>query len=499
MKPRVFSLLLAGLLLGLAAAPAGASPVIIRYICFDRDAKLTKPNPRGVVRGTRGSDVIVTRGARVVLGRGGADRICTFGRSVYVAGGAGNDHISTGSGADTIFGGQGQDLLVGRGGDDRLAAGFGAGDTLVGRGGDDRLEGADEAIDYLFGGSGEDRLFGGDGVFHSDFLVGGEGTDEVDGGTGRDTVSFAFSDVPVQVDLAAGTSSSDVLTAIENVDGSRFDDLLTADDLGSRLSGDDGNDVLLGGAAIDQIDGGLGQDTMDGGGSFDFLSFVTSPLGVSVDLEAGSASGESTESFAAFEHLLGSAYDDELSGDAGSNEIFGGRGSDALFGRDDNDTLESGSSGDAGPGEDTCLDSGGTIANCEQDLHGDPPAFSTILGPTQGSTISIPQFKEVWGSASGGAFGPDPENVQIALRRLSGSGCYWWDVRQGLMRAGHCERPLWVDTDFDDGQGTWSRRIPGPVQLLNAGLYQLRSRIRQPGYTEPGFNPTYNLVEFRLH
>lgn len=498
MRVKTIALPLVGLLLALAVAPAGASPVIIRYICFDRDAKLTKPDRRGVVRGTQGSDVIVARRAKVILGRGGNDRICAFGRSVYVAGGAGHDRISTGSGDDTIFGGQGQDLLVGRGGDDRLAAGFGGGDTLVGSGGDDRLEGAEEAVDYLFGGRGEDRLFGGDGAFHSDFLVGGEGIDAVDGGTGRDTVSFAFSDEPVQIDLASGTSSGDVLAGIENVEGSRFDDLLTAGDLGSRLSGDEGDDVLVGGPSNDHIDGGLGQDTMDGGGGLDVLSFVGSPEGAVVDLETGSASasGPATETFSAFEHLVGSAYDDELSGDAGPNEVYGGRGSNALFGRDGDDTLQSGSSGDAGAGEDLCLDSGGSIANCEQELHGDPAAYSTITGPTQAVDIPSAQLKEITGTASAGAFGPEPQNVQIALRRLSGSGCYWWDV--GRTVPGHCERPMWVDTDFDAGQGTWSRRIPSPSQLLNPGRYQLRSRIRQPGYTEHGSTYTYNLVEFRL-
>ena len=495
MRLRAVSLLLVGLLLA-PAPPAVASPVIIRYICFDRDAKLTKPDRRGVVRGTPRSDVIVTQ-ARVVLGGGGNDRICTFDRPVYVAGGAGDDSISTGRGADTLFGGQGRDLLDGRGGDDRLAAGFGSGDTLLGSRGDDLLEGGDEGPDYLFGGRGDDRLLGGDGASQADFLVGGEGADVVEGGTGPDTVSFAFSEVAVQVDLASGTSSSDVLTGIENVEGSRFDDLLTAAQEGSRLLGDDGDDVIVGGASRDQIDGGLGQDAMDGGGGFDLISFLSSPDGVTVDLEAGSssASGPATETLAAFENLQGSAYDDQLSGDGGANQIFGGRGDDAIFGRDGDDELFDASSGDAGAGEDTCFDSG-AIANCEAQLHGDPAAFSVITSPTQSTIMPVAQFKEVFGTASAGAFGPEPKNVQIALRRLSGSGCYWWDVGRIVHR--HCERPLWVDTDFDDGQGTWSRRIRRSTQLLAPGRYQLRARIRQADYTEHGSTYTYNLVEFRL-
>lgn len=492
--------LVACLLAGVLPAPAlQASPVIIRYICFDRAARLTRPDARGVVRGTRADDVIVTKARDVVvIGGGGNDRICASGRNAYVAGGGGHDLISTSRGDNLVRGGEGDDVLLGGPGNDRLVGGFGDSDTVVGGAGDDRLEGGDEGADYLFGGRGADRLLGGDGVSDDDFLVGGEGTDSIEAGGGIDTVSFAFSELGVQIDLATGVSSSDVLTDVENVDGSRFDDVLVGDEVTNRLFGDDGDDALAGAGGADYIDGGSGRDYLDGGEGSDFLAFLASPVGVTADLETGASGGESTDSLTAFEYLHGSAYDDELSGDAGSNELYGSRGMDALFGRDGDDYLDSGSSGDAGPGNDTCWDSGGTVANCEDDLHRDPPASSTVTAPTQALTIPVAQLKEFTGTASAGAFGPEPGRVQIALRRLSGSGCYWWDERRGAMIPGHCERPVWVATDFDDGQGTWSRRVPAPVRLLNPGRYQLRSRIHQPGYTEQGASPGYNLVEFRL-
>ena len=496
MKPRAVALALVGLLLA-PAAPVGASPVRVRYECFGRTARLTEPDRRGVIRGTARNDVIIAlRGDLIVLAGAGRDRICTGGGDDFVSGASGRDLIHTGRGRDRADGGGGQDYLDGAGGHDRLQGGHGASDTLVGGSGDDDLRGGDDPSggDYIFGGRGDDILDGGNGDSDSDFLVGGDGTDVVEAGSGRDTVSFAFSEVAVQVDLVAGTSSTDTLSGVENVEGSLFDDLITGADTGSRLFGDEGDDLLLGGISADHIDGGLGQDSMDGGGGLDLLSFLQSPQGVTADLETGSASGEATDVFTAFEHLQGSSYDDELSGDAGSNEIYGGRGDDALFGRDGDDRLHSGSSGDAGAGTDICWDSGGVIDGCEQELHGDPAAFSTLIFPTQAASLPVAQMKEVWGSASGGAFGPEPQRVQIALRRLSGTGCYWWNAKRAVMRPGHCERPLWVDTDFDTGQGTWSRRIPAPVQLLNAGRYQLRSRIRQRGYTELG----YDLVEFRL-
>lgn len=497
MKRRVIALPLVGLFLALVPAPVQASPVIIRYICFDRDAKLSQPNDRGVIRGTPGDDVIVTSARKVVvLGRGGADRVCAFGRNVYVAGGAGNDLISTGRGADHAYGGEGSDLLVGRAGDDRLVGGLGASDTLVGRAGDDRLDGGDDGSDFLFGGRGADRLDGGDGALDDDFLVGGEDLDEIEGGGGSDTVSYAFSDAPVQVDLASGASNEDVLTEIENIDGSSFDDAIVGDEGNNRLHGDDGNDLIWAGAGSDHVDGGSGQDSLDGGDAADVISFLHSPQGVAADLEMGMATGEATDSFATFEHLIGSAYDDDLAGDEGANDVFGSRGNDALFGRDGDDALDSGSSGDAGAGDDICWDSGGVIENCEQELHGDPPAFSTITRPTQASSIPVVELTEITGSASSGAFGPEPDRLQIALRRMTGTGCKWWDPPRGWMQEGPCAAAVWAEVDLDEERGIWSRRIPR--MLLRPGRYQLRSRIRQPGYRERGVNFSHNLVEFRL-
>jgi hypothetical protein len=481
------------------APPARASKPQFSYECFGKVGQLAKPDHRGVVRGTqRGDTIIVLRRDVIVLGRGGHDRICTGGGDDFVSGAGGHDRISSGRGRDVVNGGDGRDYMDGAGGDDRLQGGFGNSDTLVGSQGDDQLLGGDDGDDFIFGGRGADRLVGGSGTRDDDFLVGGEGADSIDGGGGSDTASFAFSEEGVEVDLATGTSSTDEMTGIENLDGSLFADLLIGNASDNRLWGDDEADALVGGAGNDFLDGGAGADSADGGDGLDLLSFFSSPNGVAVDLESGSSGPEPPDVFEGFENLLGSAYDDQLAGDEGPNSIDGSRGDDELFGRDGDDSLHSGSSGDAGPGQDTCLDSSGMIENCEQELHGDPAAFSTILSPTEASVVAVSQFREIYGSASAGAFGPEPERVQIALRRLSGSGCYWWNERRATMQRGHCDTPMWVDTDFDEGQGTWSRRVPSPVQLLNPGRYQLRSRINQTRYTERGRSAAYNLVEFRL-
>lgn len=136
----------------------------------------------GLVRGTEGDDVIVSRGGEVHA-LGGDDRVC----GAFLAfGGAGDDRIGYG-GDDGDF----PDLRGGRGDDvivltvarfAHLYGGPGA-DRLHGTGGSQWIAG-DRGDDVLLGGYGEDHLFGGPG---RDLLRGGRGPDVGDGGPDPDT------------------------------------------------------------------------------------------------------------------------------------------------------------------------------------------------------------------------------------------------------------------------------------------------------------------------
>jgi len=131
------------------------------------------------------------------------------------------------------------------------------GDTLNGRGGDD----------MLYGGSG------------NDLLIGGPGTDLLNGGPGSDTASYANSPAGVTIDLRKGGGASgghangDLLQDIENVIGSANDD------------------TLIGNSANNTFEPRAGADQVDGNGGIDTVSYATSPLGVMVDLEAGTGVG----------------------------------------------------------------------------------------------------------------------------------------------------------------------------------------------------------------
>jgi Ca2+-binding RTX toxin-like protein len=126
-----------------------------------------------------------------------------------------------------------------------------AANKISGSSGDDQLCGLG-GDDTLFGKDGDDKLFGGDG---NDILDGGDGDDVLDGGTGTDTVSYASVKAPVVVTVNTtsntGGAGVDVLSGIENLVGTAFNDSLTGDTAANVLNGGKGSDVLTGLAGND--------------------------------------------------------------------------------------------------------------------------------------------------------------------------------------------------------------------------------------------------------
>ena len=487
MRGVVIKKLIGGLICAALLAPVSspAAPVSL-YVCFGQDTEEWEPDRRGVVRGTTRADVIVVRNRNVVVyGRGGDDRICVLGPG-RVLGGSGHDLIDGGRRSDQLAGGSGMDYLDGGSGTDRLNGGTGS-DTLVGGGAADLLQGGatDPGNDYLFGGPGSDQLLGADGA---DVFIGGEGGDAIDGGAGgSDTIDFGFEQVGITVDLSVQgltLSNGDTLTAIENVRGSHFADMITGTDAANMLWGGEGNDTIAALGAFDVVEGGAGADTLDGGADRDHLIYQDSPIGVVVDLEAGTSN--EGDVLVGFESLLGSAYDDELRGDAGPNEIIGSRGADQLFGLAGDDTLSSGG-GDAGEGQDMCFEMEGEIANCELLAPVMPIRRSSIDSPPHGTTLDREAFTTIEGTGSAG---------QVALRRIGDAGCYWWSARRSRMEPGHCDRPLWTSTRLRS-DGSWAKQVPTDLRLV-PGEYEVRSRIVSREFTETQFHAPYNLVQFRL-
>ncbi len=200
----------------------------------------------------------------------GNDTLIGDGANNVLEGGAGNDLLGGFAGADQLVGGDGIDRATYTASTARvvvdLLAGTGSGGDAEG----DTLSGIENVSgsafsDYLAGAAGANILDGGAG---DDGLGGSAGADTLIGGDGVDMADYITSAAKVVVNLNAGTASGgyatgDILTGIENLRGSAFNDTLTGDAGANRLSGMDGTDVLNGGAGNDRLIGGAGADRLE--------------------------------------------------------------------------------------------------------------------------------------------------------------------------------------------------------------------------------------------
>ena len=101
-----------------------------------------------------------------------------------------------------------------------------------------------------------------------DTLMSGDGADNFQGGAGDDGISYAGSPVGVTADLTAATGTgqgNDILSDVQDVIGSAFDDTITGSSLDNTITGGAGDDVFDGGAGDDAITGGDGDDTFNEG------------------------------------------------------------------------------------------------------------------------------------------------------------------------------------------------------------------------------------------
>jgi Ca2+-binding RTX toxin-like protein len=242
------------------------------------------------VYGGTGDDTIVNiKGKDSSFGEDGNDSIQGGPSADAIDGGTGNDTIDGASDRDNLEGGTGDDLILGGDGSDTIDGGDGAdeihggsgGEDMTGGTGNDRLYG-DLLDDHMDGGPGDDLLIGGHGGDKmgggsgSDWMRGGPNDDTYAGGDGIDTVSFAdntpSSDTTsgATVDLAAGTATTpdgtEMLSGVEDILGSAFDDTIKGTGGPDGLDGGPGNDKITGGGSADNLDGGPGNDTCDAAG-----------------------------------------------------------------------------------------------------------------------------------------------------------------------------------------------------------------------------------------
>ncbi|MGE3905049.1 MAG: calcium-binding protein, partial [Reyranellaceae bacterium] len=178
------------------------------------------------------------------------------------------------------------------------------GDTLIGSTAANRLQGM-AGNDTLDGEGGNDTLDGGAG---NDTLFSGFGSDSMIGGAGTDTLTYASATGAVTISMSGGAGIGDhgagdtIAGDIEVLVGSGFDDSLTGSAIANTILGGNGNDT---------IDGGNAGDSLDGGAGANFLSYATSTGAVTVNLGTSAAAGgfAAGDTFANFQHLIGSDND----------------------------------------------------------------------------------------------------------------------------------------------------------------------------------------------
>jgi Ca2+-binding RTX toxin-like protein len=311
-----------------------------------------------------------------ILSMGGKDTIYGGDGNDKIDGGENNDTLFGENGNDTLIGGANNDILIGGYGDDVLNgdAEFDAADyryltdgqyivgsleegkvkaldsnetftsysdtsalvdtdtlisieTIVGGSGNDTLTGLEDASDTI-AGNGTETLkgAGGDDWFKmttgdSDKVIGGEGSDTIDFSNN----AFIASRVVVDLDggVATGGAGSNLVTEIENVVGTDYNDTIRGSGDANKLEGGsgsdyiagrDGDDTLIGDAGNDVLHSGTGKNTLLGGAGNDALY-----------LSNGSTDGNRVE---------GGEGDDNIylrHGAGGSNILIGGDGNDDFF------------------------------------------------------------------------------------------------------------------------------------------------------------------------
>jgi len=264
-----------------------------------------------------GNDVVYdTAEANILKGGGGNDNFINYGGGDTIDGGAGLDRISYYGTAVTV------DLLNGIG-----SGGRAEGDTYVSI----EVITAYDGNDLLIGSNADNRLYGNGG---SDILRGGAGADILDGGDYPDTVSYYTSAAGVTVNLATGVATGgdaqgDVLTSLESINGSQFNDDLTGPGpFLNAVRGWGGNDILRGGANI--LDGGEGRD---------LVTYWATSFGLTVNLQTDT-------SLISIEDINGSQGNDTIIGNGSVNQLNGFNGNDSLDGATGHDLLDGGAGND---------------------------------------------------------------------------------------------------------------------------------------------------------
>jgi|GEM_PF-927975 len=344
--------------------------------------------------------LIGSAGPNVLDGRDGDDSLNGGSGNDTLLGGAGNDTIQGGIGFNSINGGADNDLILAGPLSNTIDGGDGI-DTVdySNASGKFLLTLADSGnanvffsgvnkvdtianVENIIGTANDDTISGNssdnsiNGFGGNDILSGGRGNDTLDGGAGTNWVSYddlGASDGPhtlrvagsLALSAAVSATETDIVQNLENLIGSKGDDLIIGDERKNSLYGGDGNDTFIGGGGSDSIDGQGGINTVSYASKIINGVVSANTTGVSVDLfnSLGTGGLAIGDKYNNIQNVIGSDGNDSLRGDAQDNSLAGGIGDDTLDGGSGNDTLSGGFGNDllkGGDGDDLIFAGTGT-------------------------------------------------------------------------------------------------------------------------------------------
>ena len=150
------------------------------------------------------------------------------------------------------------------------------------------------------------------------------------------------------VSAAASNATDPVIDDANIMNGDAKTNFLIDGAGNQRLNVLGGDDVLGGGAVADILDGGAGVD---------WAAYPPDPADIEIDLETGTATGETAEGDVLIriedisggngnDRLTGNNTDNRLNGFFGNDILNGGAGNERLFGGSSDDRLDSGDGND---------------------------------------------------------------------------------------------------------------------------------------------------------
>jgi Ca2+-binding RTX toxin-like protein len=281
------------------------------------------------IQGTNAADTFVATG----YGDPGALNVGNNGTFNQFEGLAGND-IITGNGFTRLL------YINATGGVSiNLQGGTATGDASVGS---DTFTGVYSVTGSNFADVYDATNFNAGGLGLYNEFQGLAGNDTITG-NGNTRLYYASATGGVSIDLLHGTATgeasvgSDTFSGVYSVMGSNFADVYNATGFTGTTLG-----------TYNEFQGFAGNDTITGNGNTQ-IQYLSATAGVTVDMQAGTASGDASvgqDTFTGVNSVAGSNFNDALYGDSGSDFLSGFDGNDVLDGRGGNDVLTGGTGAD---------------------------------------------------------------------------------------------------------------------------------------------------------